>query len=117
MNIINLSSNIFTPEESQVLSLGLSFCPNKTVDNFEAIKDIHLFARKPLFKSLYGKETKKEDSVALGLKAADFRALRDLNLFLQENGSCKDVWEADFDCEEDEEEPRQDPPPKKTFKS
>lgn len=42
LNIINLSSHTLTQVESQVLSLGLFFCPNKSLDNFETVKGIHL---------------------------------------------------------------------------
>lgn len=55
------------------------------MDSFETIKDINLFARKSLLKSLYTKQMTNEPEIASNLKAADFRALRDLNLLLQEN--------------------------------
>ena len=38
-----------------LLTKGLSFCPVAPLDTFEIIKDIHLFARKLLLKSLYSK--------------------------------------------------------------
>lgn len=64
-----------------------SFCPKSSIDNFETIKDINLFARKLLFKSMYAKQTTKEVEVDPNLKAAHFRALQDLNLLLQVNES------------------------------
>lgn len=85
LTIINLSSRELTEGERQVLMLGLSFCPNHNMDRFETIKDIHLFARNLLFRSMYAKRpiTREVDS---GLTAVEFRAIRDLNLLLQEGG-------------------------------
>ena len=37
------------------MAKGLTFCPEAHLDTFEIIKDIHLFARKLLLKSLYSK--------------------------------------------------------------
>lgn len=56
LNVINLSSHKLTTTEQEVLSLGLSFCPNRSLDSFETIKDINLFARKLLLNSLYTKK-------------------------------------------------------------
>lgn len=39
------------------MSKGLHFCPNSDIDTFEVIKDVHLFVRRLLFKSIYSKET------------------------------------------------------------
>lgn len=38
-----------TPEEEQVLHLGLGFCPSEPIDIYETIKDLYLFARKLTF--------------------------------------------------------------------
>lgn len=53
--------------------------------------------------SLYIKQISKEPEVASNLKAADFRALRDLNLLLQENASLDGMWEEDLESEEEME--------------
>lgn len=74
------------------------------MDSFEVIKDINLFARRLLFKSLYTKQISKEPEIAPNLKAADFRALRDLNLLLQESECVEEFWEEDLDGDESEEE-------------
>lgn len=55
--IINLSSHQLSEAESQVLQLGLTSCPDSNVDRFTIIKDIHLFARRLMFKTLYDKHT------------------------------------------------------------
>lgn len=79
--------------------MGLSFCPNRSLDNFETVKDIFLFARKLLLKSMYTKTNKREETIARNLRAADFKALRDLNLLLQESEGVEsgwlDAWESD----------------------
>lgn len=51
----------------------------------------------------------KETEVAPNLKAADFIALRDLNLLLQENVSLDGMWEEDFESEKSEEEVERNP--------
>lgn len=61
MNIINLSSYNLSVEERLLLSKGLSFCPNSNLDTFESIKDLNLFARKLLLKSMYSKNKDKLD--------------------------------------------------------
>lgn len=55
MNIINLSSHILSAEERALLSKGLSFCPASNLNIFKVIKDLNLFARKLLLKSMYAK--------------------------------------------------------------
>lgn len=94
--------------------MGLSYCPNKSTDRFEIIKDINLFARKVLFKSMYLiQNTKQEAEIVPNLTAAEFRAIRDLNLLLQES----DVsWKMDMDDElqnEESSEVVEQPPSKK----
>lgn len=84
--------------------MGLLFCPNHDMDSFETIKDINLFGRKLLLKSLYTKQTINEPEITSNLKAADFRALRDLNLLLQESDFIEDLWEEELDSGESEEE-------------
>lgn len=97
-----------------MLSLDLSFCPNRSLDSFETIKDINLFARKLLLKSLYNKKTTATHEVAPNLRAGDFRSLRDLNLLLQESGFAEEFWEGDLDSEGSEEEQVESSKNKKT---
>lgn len=42
-------------DQIHVLQLGLTFCPSNDFDKFALIKDIHLFARKLLYKVIYDK--------------------------------------------------------------
>lgn len=46
LNVMNLSSYRLSEDESRVLSLGLSFCPNQSTDKFGVITDLNLFAKK-----------------------------------------------------------------------
>lgn len=62
MNIINLSSYRLSDEERILLSKGLSFCPNSNLDTLEVIKDLNLFARKLLLKSMYSKNRVKSET-------------------------------------------------------
>lgn len=55
LNIINLSDYKLSDDEIAILSKGLTFCPSSNIDTFEVIKDLHLFARKLILKSLYAK--------------------------------------------------------------
>lgn len=52
---MNLYSYSLTVDESRILQLGLTFCPDANVDQFDIIKDIHLFARRFMFKTIYHK--------------------------------------------------------------
>lgn len=82
--IVNLSSHQLPDVENQVLQLGLTFCPDSDADRFTIIKDIHLFARRLMFKTLYDKPTQLSE--CLGTTAPDpgtytlqeLRALDDL---------------------------------------
>lgn len=73
------------------------------MDSFETTKDIHLF-RKLLLKSLYTKQTTTKPEIAPSLKTADFKALRDLNLLLQENNVMEDLWEEELGSGESKDE-------------
>lgn len=44
-------------DQTQVFSLGLTFCPDQEVDAFKLIKDVNLFARK-LFKVIFNKDAR-----------------------------------------------------------
>ncbi|XP_073491307.1 uncharacterized protein [Aquarana catesbeiana] len=54
-DIINLSSHPLTEDETTLLELGLTFCPDEEANKFELIKDLHLFARHLMYKVLYDK--------------------------------------------------------------
>ena len=64
LEVIHLSSQPLSPTEVELLSLGLSFCPNTTSKKFELIKDLYLFARKLTYKFMFDKErcTQQTDS-------------------------------------------------------
>lgn len=49
-----------TKKQTEVLSLGLTFAPASHFDHFLAVKDLHLFARKLVFKKRY--QTRQPDS-------------------------------------------------------
>lgn len=53
--MINLSSQVLTPEETHVLSLGLGFCPDSNLDLLETIKDLNVFVKKLNLKALHHK--------------------------------------------------------------
>lgn len=55
LQVINLSSHIFSDNDISVLRKGLTFSPSAAYDTFTAIKDLHLFARKLLFKRWFHK--------------------------------------------------------------
>lgn len=85
---MNLSSHHLIPFEVEVLQKGLSFCPDKGMDVFDVIKDVHLFSRKLLLKVLVDKsKTTKPNYAELfkGYTVADFRALKDVILLMQES--------------------------------
>lgn len=50
LQVITLSSYSLTEDQIQILSLGLTFCPDQEVDAIEVIKGVNLFARKLMFK-------------------------------------------------------------------
>ncbi|XP_069597226.1 uncharacterized protein [Ranitomeya imitator] len=51
--VINLSSHCFTDIDLKLLEKGLSFSPAAPFDAFEAVKDLHLFARSLVFKKYF----------------------------------------------------------------
>lgn len=67
-------------EETEVLSLGLGFCPDQGLDLFETIKDINLFARKLTLKILHYKETNPNKGIKtlMNLKKSECRELFEL---------------------------------------
>lgn len=88
LNIINLTPYQLTPEEEQVLQLGLGFCPSESIDIYETIKD--LFARKLTFNYMFDQDRRcvnLEKELAeknKNVTIAESRALRDLILLLDE---------------------------------
>lgn len=92
MEIVNLSFVSLTDEQTHVLKLGLTFCPSTDLDRFQLIKDIHLFARRLLFKIIYDKPSVSEpsDSPPLELSDTELQALDDL-MQLWEEGHTSDA--------------------------
>lgn len=82
MNSVNLSNRPLTQAERDLLQKGLSFCPDADLDTFTVIKDLHLFARKLYYKSLFSKEKDKNIS-QIETKRSD-EALDDLLTLLEE---------------------------------
>lgn len=55
LDMVDLSSHIPTLEEILILSKCLTFCPNNKLGKFTVIKDLHLYTRKLLLKSMFDK--------------------------------------------------------------
>ncbi|XP_077344465.1 uncharacterized protein LOC143988608 [Lithobates pipiens] len=55
LSIINLSSQRLSEPELEVLKLGLTFCPDSNTTKFQLIKDLHLFARRLLYRVIFDK--------------------------------------------------------------
>lgn len=51
--VVHLSSQKLTPDEVDVLSLGLGFCPDSNYNLFDTVKDINLFIHKLNLKALH----------------------------------------------------------------
>lgn len=86
--IVNLSSYQLSAEEEMVLLNGLSFYPDQELNVFDCITDINLFARKVLLKVFLDKSKivkPNYSEMSKGFTVADFRALKDLILLMQEN--------------------------------
>ncbi|XP_073474119.1 uncharacterized protein [Aquarana catesbeiana] len=99
--VINLSSYPHSVEQISVLNLGLTFCPMHKVDQFELIKDLNLFSRKLMFKTLYDKPaTSIQDSTLdnplwKGMSINDIKAMEDLMELWEEGGLDEtDLFEA-----------------------
>ncbi|XP_075720101.1 uncharacterized protein LOC142760804 [Rhinoderma darwinii] len=80
LKVINLSDIVFTPSQISVLSLGLSFCPVTGFDDFLAIKDVFLFARKLIYKKYHS----KNEPHHLFTAQEELEAVRALESLLQE---------------------------------
>ncbi|XP_077121425.1 uncharacterized protein LOC143776202 [Ranitomeya variabilis] len=57
LKVINLSSHELSLTEIDILGRGLMFCPRANFDHFTAVKDLHLFARKLVFKKFFHNES------------------------------------------------------------
>lgn len=87
--ILNLSSYTLTNDETNVLQLGLTFCPDTNVDRFKVIKDIHLFARRLLYKTIYHKPVNVEHvATSTGLNDLTIREIQALHELME-------LWEED----------------------
>lgn len=56
-------------DEIRVLKKGLHFCPNNNANKFEVFKDLQLFVRKLLLKSLYQRQHPSTDKTPQENKA------------------------------------------------
>lgn len=81
LNIVNLSKYPLTEVETDIISRGLSFCPNEDIGKFEAIKDIQLFAREIILKQLYDNNRKEGTQ----LKPQEIKAIDYLISLLEDN--------------------------------
>lgn len=79
-NMINLSNHPLSKDELDVLALGLSFCPDMKLDKFPIIKDLHLFVRKLMLKTIYHRHENTENGwdVLQSLSKSKCRALMKL---------------------------------------
>ncbi|XP_071999215.1 uncharacterized protein [Engystomops pustulosus] len=80
LKVINLSDVDLTSAQLEVLSLGMSFSPVSPFDCFLAVKDLHLFARKLVFKKHFHQNTDLE----LFPSSHEQEALRSLEELLEE---------------------------------
>lgn len=64
------------------MSKGLTFCPNRKLDKFETIKDLHLYTRKLLLRSMYDKEKPGSDGCR---SLSERQALANLNALLEQS--------------------------------
>ena len=72
------------------------------MDPFEVVKDINLFARNLLLKVMHNKKPITTEQPT-PLTAAEFRAIRDLNILLEEGGLTESE-ESDTSTDSDEEQ-------------
>lgn len=97
-DIINLSSHPLSGDESEVLHLGLTFSPDEEADRFQLIKDLHLFARRLMYKVLYDKDqgdtlVQGNNSSALeNITFEDLKALQDLMELWDESNPEEEGW-------------------------
>lgn len=89
----------------EVLSSGLTFCPTSSLDRFEFIKVVNLFARRLTLKVIYNKSSLSPEDLAVvnlqkGIKKSESRAIRDLVELLYESGDPHDNFEFDYNTGE-----------------
>ncbi|KAM5135054.1 LOW QUALITY PROTEIN: NXPE family member 4-like [Mantella aurantiaca] len=96
LDVINLSQHNLAQEESEVLSLGLTFCPNKNIDKFTIVKDIHLFDRKLTYKTHFEQQNTGPPELPNNnnfsttkpkMSKREYRALKDLMELWEESNS------------------------------
>lgn len=86
--VINLSDYTLNSHEISLLKKGLSLCLPQQIDTFEIKKDLNLFSRKLLLRTLVEKSKNQDPNFTKlfkGYKAQDFRDLKDLILLMQES--------------------------------
>lgn len=71
-NIINLSSYPLTADEISVLAKGLTFCPNRKINKFKTIKDLHLFTRKLQLQSMFDKADVDSSTFSISQRTSSF---------------------------------------------
>lgn len=73
----------------------LTFCPDSSLDRFGAIKDIHLYIRKILLKSLNGKKQNPES----GQTNQDMQALNNQISLLEESEPENPIHSVDIEAQ------------------
>lgn len=81
-NVINLSKHSLTKAQTEVLSLGLGFCPEQSHVLFNTIKDLNMFVRKLTLTILHHKTTAPPAGIStlMQLSLSECRELRELLL-------------------------------------
>ncbi|XP_069604638.1 uncharacterized protein [Ranitomeya imitator] len=75
--VVNLSQHRITETQLRLLEKGLTFSPSCRLDPFTAVKDLHLFARKLIFKKFHYKK-KTGDMIATGEENETLQILESL---------------------------------------
>lgn len=84
MKVVNLSDLELTPDHISLLQRGLTFSPVSNMDEFTVYKDIVLFLRKVILKSLYT-DQEIPKGILPPLNTEDQQALDILHSLLQES--------------------------------
>lgn len=78
--------------------MGLSFCPDGEADKFELVKDLHLFARRLMYKVLYDNQQnatalpENDNSILDNVALQEMQALQDLMSLWDESNPEEEGW-------------------------